>query len=453
MSLPLLLLVLLPAGFRQLYADHAEASSYLRSNWNKYEENYHPTYVLDGDPKTAWVEGKTDEGVGESITIPVSTVSSAKAVKLSIKNGYQKSPKLLAANAAPARITVILKDADGHESARTAATLKKTMGEQDVVVEVGGKPVASVTIVVDSVTAGTVYKDTCISDIAVFVDSVVPYNAKAETAKLAAARAWRKERVERAKYFAKLPPDFAFSSSMFDSTAPEEDSRTLLSNVEIDDTIKAGMVAMVNANHPMLAALTKGQRAALDELVRVRSKPATTRLEFSSKLAPLPEGLEYNGRLLPGLNAFLVRSSVVWADAVKANSEQPKRKVPGVYQDVTVSDAVVDGDLVFVRLRATVGERVIGTQTAEWLLRYEGTLLRSVVALQTVKWDEEEAGDDGVDGTSRSIVFLSLERNSAGVIERVRKDEVLFSCERTCDATAWAETTAAVAPEVAAAYQ
>ncbi len=123
-------------------------------------------------------------------------------------------------------------------------------------------------------------------------------------------------------------------------------------------------------------------------------------------------------------------------------------------QDVTVSDAVVDGDLVFVRLRATVGERVIGTQTAEWLLRYEGRLLRSVVALETVKWDEETAGDDGADGvssTTRSIVFLSLLHNSAGVIERIRKDIVSFGCERTCAASAWTETTAAIAPEVAAA--
>jgi hypothetical protein len=450
MSIPLLLLALLPVGtpgaFHELHADHAEASSYLKSNWNKYEENYHPTYVLDGDPKTAWVEGKADEGVGESITIPLSTLSSARALKLRIKNGYQRSAKLLAANAAPARITVIVKGANGEESARTTATLAKKMGAQDVVVDVGGKPVASVTLVVDSVTPGTVYTDTCISDIAVFVDSVVPHNAKAENAKLAAAKAWRTERVERAKYFARLPPDFAFSSSTFDTVNTHDDSRTLLSDVPVDDTIKAGTVAMVNANHPLLAALTTAQRVQVDELVRVRAKPATKRLEFARKLAPLPEGLEYGGRLLPGLNAFLVRSGVVWADVVNADGERAKRRVPGVNQDVTVSDAVVDGDAVFVRLRADLTERVPTTQSAEWLLRYEGKLLRSVVALETTTWD------DGGERTSRrSIVFLSLERGGAGTIERVRKDEVYFDCDQTCSAHAWSETLVAMTPEVAAA--
>ena len=39
--------------WKQLHSPEAVATSYLKSNWNRFEENYHPNYVLDGDPKTA----------------------------------------------------------------------------------------------------------------------------------------------------------------------------------------------------------------------------------------------------------------------------------------------------------------------------------------------------------------------------------------------------------------
>ncbi len=34
------------AGLNRLYAEEAQATSYIKSNWNKYTENYHPSYVL-----------------------------------------------------------------------------------------------------------------------------------------------------------------------------------------------------------------------------------------------------------------------------------------------------------------------------------------------------------------------------------------------------------------------
>ena len=65
----------------QLYSSSAEATSFLRSTWNKYNENYHPNYVLDGNPKTAWVEGVEGNGEGEQIVIPISTISNVKKIK------------------------------------------------------------------------------------------------------------------------------------------------------------------------------------------------------------------------------------------------------------------------------------------------------------------------------------------------------------------------------------
>ena len=56
-------LVVQAGDIKQLHAATAESTSFLKSSWNKYNENYHPNYVLDDNPKTAWVEGA--EGNGE----------------------------------------------------------------------------------------------------------------------------------------------------------------------------------------------------------------------------------------------------------------------------------------------------------------------------------------------------------------------------------------------------
>ena len=71
--------------WKQLHSDHAEASSFLKSNWNKYNENYHPNYVLDDDPKTAWVEGVDGDGEGQLLTLPISPLASARSVKVRIR--------------------------------------------------------------------------------------------------------------------------------------------------------------------------------------------------------------------------------------------------------------------------------------------------------------------------------------------------------------------------------
>src|SRR5690349_16626435 len=41
-------------AWKQLRSASASASSFLQNNWNRFEENYHPSYVLDENPATAW---------------------------------------------------------------------------------------------------------------------------------------------------------------------------------------------------------------------------------------------------------------------------------------------------------------------------------------------------------------------------------------------------------------
>ena len=124
--------------FQQLHSDEARATSYLESNWNKYTENYHPNYVLDDNPVTAWVEGVSGQGEGEVLSWDVSALSSARAVRVRIKNGYQKSSGLFAANSAPKEVQ--LQVWRGNEVvAQQKVMLEKKMGWQEVVLPTNGK--------------------------------------------------------------------------------------------------------------------------------------------------------------------------------------------------------------------------------------------------------------------------------------------------------------------------
>jgi hypothetical protein len=214
--LSLLLPCIATAGsFQRLHSEQATATSFLKSNWNKYEENYHPSYVLDDDPKTAWVEGAEGDGLGESLTIPVSNLQSARAVRLVIFNGYQKSKGLLEANAAVKQLTVTVRGPGGRESARKQLTLERKMGPQSFDIPVTGS-VADVVLTIDSVHAGSKYRDTCVSDVQIFVDSDVPYNAAVEKGKREAMLRWKKERLAAAKYFASLPKTYPYAATRFE---------------------------------------------------------------------------------------------------------------------------------------------------------------------------------------------------------------------------------------------
>ncbi len=107
------------ADFKRLHAERATATSFLESNWNKYQENYHPTYVLDDDPSTAWVEGAEGDGVGQSLTVKVSALKKANALKLVITPGYQKSKALFAANGTPTQLGLEVRSNAGDVTTKT----------------------------------------------------------------------------------------------------------------------------------------------------------------------------------------------------------------------------------------------------------------------------------------------------------------------------------------------
>lgn len=223
---PLLALALVTAAaqasadWSRLHYDHAVASSFLRSNWNKYNENYHPNYVGDDNPATAWVEGVSGQGLGETLMLPLSALGSARALKLRVRNGYQKSEALLAANSAPREVRVAVL-AGGREVASTTASLERRMGWQELTVAIpAGAGLSAVQLQVLSVHEGSRFADTCISDVQVWVDSEVPYRAPVELARQKRLDAWISERVQTARWFASQPTELPYAATAFGSTQP-----------------------------------------------------------------------------------------------------------------------------------------------------------------------------------------------------------------------------------------
>ena len=198
-----------------LRPSRAEATSYLRNDWNRFTENYHPSYAFDDNPATAWVEGVAGTGEGEFLTAPLSPLQGLTAVTLRVRNGYQKSPALLRANAAPKDVTVSLlsRGAVVHEA---PATLAHTEGWQDVTLSLPAPVRAdALRLQVDSTHPGKTYADTCISDIQILVVAATQHDASAEAKKLARLAGWAEQRKADARFFANQPPTYPWASSQF----------------------------------------------------------------------------------------------------------------------------------------------------------------------------------------------------------------------------------------------
>ena len=182
---------------RRLHPDRVDASSFLWNDWNKFQENYHPLYVADDDPKTAWVEGAEGVGKGEWIRVAVTALDGTTQVRLRLRNGYQKSKALFKANARLKEIEIRL----GPGGARKAVTLEDADGWQEVVVPQPSGKLDGVELKVVSVYEGTKYEDLCLSDLQIFATSTTRENPAFEKSKLDKLLAWKAERVKAAKQF------------------------------------------------------------------------------------------------------------------------------------------------------------------------------------------------------------------------------------------------------------
>ena len=182
---------------RRLYPDTVEASSFLWGDWNRFIENYHPNYVGDDDAKTAWVEGNANSGAGEWLRLQVTPLDGTTRVRLKVRNGYQKSSALFAANARAKDVVVRLLPSKRE----VKATLTDTEGWQELTIAQPVGPMRAVELKVATVYEGGTYTDLCLSDVAVFATSTDADNPSFEKSKKKALLAWRAQRIAAAKAF------------------------------------------------------------------------------------------------------------------------------------------------------------------------------------------------------------------------------------------------------------
>jgi hypothetical protein len=164
---------------RRLHTDNVDASSFLWNDWNKFVENYHPNYLADDDPATAWVEGAKSTGAGEWVRINVTPLDHTTKVRLRIRNGYQKSKDLWKANARVKDVTVRLLPSKAEKKLK----LEDKDGWQELTLEQPKGELKAVELAVGSVYEGTKYTDLCISDVQVLATSETADNPAFEKSK------------------------------------------------------------------------------------------------------------------------------------------------------------------------------------------------------------------------------------------------------------------------------
>jgi hypothetical protein len=121
----------------------------------------------------------------------------ATKLRMKIRNGYQKTPRLFEANSRAKELTVVL-----LPSKKTVdVTLKDASGWQELVVEQPAGAFEAVELKVKSVYPGKKYDDLCVSDVQLFVTATSSDNPAYEKQRLEKIATWKKERVAAAKMF------------------------------------------------------------------------------------------------------------------------------------------------------------------------------------------------------------------------------------------------------------
>ncbi|HEU4728734.1 MAG TPA: hypothetical protein VFT22_12610 [Kofleriaceae bacterium] len=253
---------------RRLHPDSVDASSFLWNDWNKFVENYHPNYVADDDPATAWVEGAKGSGAGEWLRIQTTLLERTTRVRLRVRNGYQKSKDLFKANARARDVTVRLLPS----KIERRVTLADRNGWQDVVIDQPSGPVRAVELVVGSVYEGARYEDLCISDVQVFATSLTPDNPAFEKSKHQALMAWRASRLAAARRFKaqslQLPLYPAYEVTASDADAPGA--------ADLDEMLDLAIADRAFASEWKTAlAVAKQVSGELDKLPRAQVAPAS----------------------------------------------------------------------------------------------------------------------------------------------------------------------------------
>ena len=132
------------------------------------ENTYSAKNLIDGNPQTAWVEGDSDDGVGNCVHVYLK--ERAKVSKVSILNGYCKDEERYLNNNRLKEIEIVfLKDSeDGSETmAKKSQIMQDCFNSWEDINLAMPIECDRINIFIRSVYPGEKYNDTCISEIRV----------------------------------------------------------------------------------------------------------------------------------------------------------------------------------------------------------------------------------------------------------------------------------------------
>ena len=137
--------------------DNVYASSHLIQK----SMNYKVENVIDDNPSTAWIEGVSDDGIGQFIQF--SSNNTFRVDKIDIINGFSKNQKTYMKNNRVKKVIIEFSD----KSQQVYELEDNNMEYQTI--DIGGINTNSVKVIIQEVfTNGRVYKDSCISEISVY---------------------------------------------------------------------------------------------------------------------------------------------------------------------------------------------------------------------------------------------------------------------------------------------
>jgi hypothetical protein len=388
---------------RRLFSDSIEASSFLWNDWNRFQENYHPNYIADDDPSTAWVEGSATSGAGEWVRIAVTPLEQTSKVRLRLRNGYQKSAALFKANARAKDVVVRLAPSGKEQK----VTLADKQGWQDVAVEQAPAALRSVELRVTSVYEGSKYEDLVISDVQIFATSLTRDNPSFEKSKRQNLLDWRKARIAAAKLFkAGRGEALPLYSSYRATSRPLSGDAEQVASMGLDDLLKAAALEPSFAEWRDAVKLAQAISADPTTLVPAQISPVDT--------TPLPEvdGFQemqledaFEGNVQEGVLRLPMLGYASAFSTEKLRVLDQKGKTPGEYRESVYTDRCRPAAWV-KRVKATEAnapDRVAALLIAKCgeVPSREGTTMASVQQLMVFGKDGRlilVAGDGYVDG-------------------------------------------------------
>jgi hypothetical protein len=218
MNKSLFLIIPLLFLFNSVYADSNQiipvdivSSSYLGQNDFLVKANYHPYYIIDDDPNTTWVEGANGDGIGEKVVLNYLNQIKVDALSIYMRNGYQKNKELFQQNNRLKEIKVnFINEINSYSVSSFNFTLEDCLGYQEITIN---RPITfnKIEIIIVSVYKGSLYQDTCLSDLRVEGnDFKTDLLKKQENIKFEYIK-WFEERDKQALFFKNLPKDYSFN--------------------------------------------------------------------------------------------------------------------------------------------------------------------------------------------------------------------------------------------------